>query len=34
MADATEQVLVSINGDASGLSKAVSDAKQGVKSLG
>jgi SLT domain-containing protein len=34
MADATEQVLVSINGDASGLSKAVSDAKHGVKSLG
>ena len=34
MADATEQVLVSINGDASGISKAVSESKQGVKSLG
>ena len=34
MADATEQVLVSIDGNASGINKAVSDAKGGVKSLG
>lgn len=34
MADATEQVLVSIDGDASGINKAVSEAKGGVKSLG
>ena len=34
MTDATEQVLVSINGDASGISKAVSESRQAVKSLG